>query len=106
MGILALGNMVLAMFVSVVTFQLAKAIWRMPMILNLPGAFCMFNAVISLSGWLLHDLFDGYMHMSAPDVPWYYWLAYLGIALFWYAAMAYSLAKWRDGSQEPQETSH
>lgn len=105
MGILALGNMVLAVFVAVATYRLAGSVWRMPMILNLPGAFCMFNAVIALSGWLLHDLFDGYMHMPAPDVPWYAWLAYLGAALVWYAAMAFTLAKWREDSTTTPEVS-
>lgn len=103
MGILALGNMVIAVFVAVATYQLASAAWRMPMILNLPGAFFVFNLVISLTGWLLHDLFDGYMHMPAPDVPWYAWLAYLGMALIWYASMALLLAKWREGSSKAPE---
>lgn len=103
MGILALGNMVLAVLVAFATYRLANAAWRMPMLLNLPGAFCVFSAVIALSGWLLHDLFDGYMHMPAPDVPWYAWLAYLGTALFWYAVMAFTLAKWREGSATTSE---
>lgn len=95
MGILALGNMLIALFAAVAIFQAAKAAFGMPAILNLPGAFSMFFAVISLSGWATHDLFDGYLHMPAPNVPWNYWLIYLSISIGWYAVMVWLLAQWR-----------
>ena len=96
MGFMALAYMVMAVAAAAGVFQLAKAGWDKPMILNLPGAVFIFFAVISLSGWLMHDVFDGYMNMPAPDVPWYAWLAYMGIAVVWYLAMALLLAKWRE----------
>jgi hypothetical protein len=104
MGFLALGNMLLAVIVASFAFQIAKAAWQMPSILNVPGAFLVFNSVITLSGWATHDLFDGYMHMSAPDVPWYGWLLYLGMALFWYFSMAFALMKWRENTTVTPDT--
>lgn len=103
MGILALLNMALALFAAVAIYQLASAAWRIPMLLNLPGAFAIFNATVSASGWLLHPLFDSYMHIPAPDVPWYAWLVYLGLALIWYSTIVFLLAKWRQGSETTPE---
>ena len=86
MGFLVLGIVSVAVFVAYMVFQGVKAVWRMPTLLNLPGAFFVFTALVSLSGWLTHDLFDGYRHIPAPDVPWYHWMLYLGTALVWYSA--------------------
>jgi hypothetical protein len=97
MGFIALGAMVIGILVAVMTFQIASAIWRMPVFMNLLGAFFMFNSVISLAGWLLHDLFTINSHISLPDTPWFAWLAYLGMALLWYLPMAFFLVKLRAG---------
>lgn len=102
MGFLALGCMLVAVIAAVMTFQIARSAWRMPTMLNLPGVFLVFSAVISLSGWLTHDLFEGFMHIPAPDVPWYSWLVYMGLAVLWYLSMTFLVAKWREA---PESTS-
>ncbi|MBN9424737.1 MAG: hypothetical protein BGO63_10460 [Candidatus Accumulibacter sp. 66-26] len=103
MGILALGNMLIAVVAAVWIFMAAKAVFRMPVVLNLPGASGMFFSAISLSGWITHDLFDGYMHMPAPDIPWFQWIIYFVISIAWYAAMAWLLTKWRRPTEPPAD---
>ena len=95
MGFMALGFFVAAVVAATFVFQFAKSVWRIPAILNLPGAFLVFNAIVSFSGWLTHDLFERHTYMPAPDIPWHYWLVYLGLAIGWYMVMVYALLKWR-----------
>jgi len=99
MGLIAIGSMLLALIAAVLAFEAAKAFIRLPAVLNLPGAVFVFCALIQLSGWLTHDMFDGHLYMPAPDVPWYIWLFYAGLAILWYGAMAFILAKWREASE-------
>lgn len=71
MGFIAVIYMSMAVLAAVVVFRGARVACRMPAVLNVPGAFFVFAATISLTGWITHELFDGYMHMPSPDVPWY-----------------------------------
>lgn len=100
MGLIAIGSVLLAIMAAVLAFQAAKTFIRMPAVLNLPGAVCVFCAVIQLSGWLTHDIFDGHLYMPAPDIPWYSWLLYAGLAILWYGPMALILAKWRETCED------
>jgi hypothetical protein len=97
MGLLSGGIMMVAFVVAAATYQWAKSTWRMPVIVNVPGALLAFNVIPTFFGWLLHDLFDGYVYMSAPEVPWYTSVGYLGLTLFWYLSMGLLLKKGRTG---------
>ena len=103
MGFIAVIYMSMAILTAVVAFRGAKAAWRMPAVLNVPGAFFVFAATISLAGWITPDLFDGYTHIPAPDAPWCSWLTYMGLAIFWYGSIAFLLTKVREKDEASVE---
>ncbi|CAG0955306.1 hypothetical protein RHDC4_00348 [Rhodocyclaceae bacterium] len=97
-GLLALSFFVAAILAGMLVFQVVKAAFRLPTLLNWPGAICVGAAVIQLTGWLSHDLFAGLMlGPTPPDVPWYQWLEFLLFAVVWYAATISLLLMWRKG---------
>lgn len=104
MGFIVVIYMSIAILTAVVAFRGARIAWHMPAVLNVPGAFLVFAATISLAGWVSHELFDGYTHMPAPEVPWYSWLMYMGLAIFWYGSIALLLTKVREKFEPTPET--
>lgn len=75
MGFLALAYIWSAISIAFLVYKFVDAAWRIPVILNLPGAFFVFSSVIQFTGWLTIDMFASTTRMPSPDVPWYGWMA-------------------------------
>ena len=101
----AMTSMLLSVLCAVGAFFAAKKWLGVPIWLNLPGALLAFLAAIGLTGWVntAVGVFDNQIGPPAPDIPWYTWLVYTGIAVAWYVMMGLLVRLWRQGSVKPQE---
>lgn len=100
MGILVLLFLVFAVFGGVFTFQIMQAAFKLPVFLNVPGAFAIGSALFTFFGWLSisFGLFDSYANFRSPpppEVPWYTWLAYFAIGILWYVTIIAIRHRWR-----------
>lgn len=94
----AIVFMLTAVIVGVLVYKVMWGYIQMPTLLNLPGAILAGAAVISLSGWLSFDLWDS-RGIPAPNVPWYHWVLFAGMAIVWYGVCTAGIKAWRMGAQ-------
>lgn len=86
LGALAVSLIVVALLVGAAVFHFMRERLQIPAILNIPGAFLTFSAVVQFTSWLSMDLFVSASAIPPPVVPWYQWLVFLGLAGAWYVA--------------------
>lgn len=103
-GFISLSIFLVAIGAGCFVFYAMKAMWRLPVMLNFPGAALVAASVLSFAGWLTHDLFSSMIGPQPPDVPWYAWLLYAGLSAWFYTNIWAFLTYWsRKNGRPPQE---